>query len=424
MSKKSIIYISVLFITASIVVGSFVYYNGLKEVQAGVGSNTSGFAWSENIGWISFNSTNCDSNGDGLTDTGNYSNCPVGASISSYGVHIDIVSGDLSGFAWSENIGWIGFNRSDTNNPPYAPFNGGSGAIAKYNSETNAITGWMRVLANGGGWDGWIEFFNAYIDSNGEWHGWAWSNMVVGWVSLNSVEGGGADYKVISDGLINQAPIVSNLVVSTGNYCSNPSHYFSWVYSDPDDDNESRVQFQVDNNSDFSSREIDRDFSGLSNPSPAPNSQVATVAVSPSSGQITYNTTYYWRVNVWDSRGGASGWVEGSSFITRPHRYPVVGFSWSPDEPSDEEPTYFTDESVCYNISNSPVVCSDWYWTFPGGDPADTRLRNPMVQFTSDGDKDIILQATNADGNSCSLTKTIGIQIPLPDWKEILPWNW
>ncbi len=38
------------------------------------------------IGWVSFNSTNCDSNGDGLTDTGNFAQCPVGEAISDYGV--------------------------------------------------------------------------------------------------------------------------------------------------------------------------------------------------------------------------------------------------------------------------------------------------------------------------------------------------
>jgi len=46
-----------------------------------------GFGWGETvIGWFSANRSNCDSNKDGTTDTGNYLNCPSGNSISDYRV--------------------------------------------------------------------------------------------------------------------------------------------------------------------------------------------------------------------------------------------------------------------------------------------------------------------------------------------------
>ena len=171
--------------------GLFGFLESGQPVKAAASDNVSGFAWSENIGWISFNNIS-----DGS---------PV-----DYGVNIDTATGDLSGHAWSENIGWISFNRSETGNPPAPPFNGGSGPIAKYDSSTGALTGWMRVLANGGGWDGWIRFCDATvskcsgadqiarIDASGDWHGWAWSDMVVGWVSFNSADpgAGGSNYKV------------------------------------------------------------------------------------------------------------------------------------------------------------------------------------------------------------------------------------
>lgn len=50
-----------------------------------------GFAWSDNFGWLSFNS------GD------------VSSSIS-YSVSISSTTGDFMGWAWSENIGWVSFN--------------------------------------------------------------------------------------------------------------------------------------------------------------------------------------------------------------------------------------------------------------------------------------------------------------------------
>jgi hypothetical protein len=47
----------------------------------------SGYAWSENAGWINF-----DSSPDGR-------------------VTINTTSGEFSGFAWGENIGWIHFRN-------------------------------------------------------------------------------------------------------------------------------------------------------------------------------------------------------------------------------------------------------------------------------------------------------------------------
>jgi hypothetical protein len=269
---------------------------------------------------------------------------------------------NVSGWTWSENIGWISFNRSDTGNPPTAPFNEGSGPIAQYNSDTGELTGWMRVLAYDGDWDGWIRFCDsttsncsgadqiARIDSNGDWHGWAWSDVVIGWLSFNSADpgAGGSAYKVIVPSIVNQPPTASDLNVAQGDYCVTPAHYFSWTYSDPDGDNQSQFQFQVDDNSDFSSPEVDRTYSGLDNPSPTTNNQTVTVAESPGPDQIGYNTTYYWRVKVWDDQGNDSGWVEGSSFTTAKHRYPLIDFNWAPQNPSVQEDVLFADQSTVY----------------------------------------------------------------------------
>src|SRR4030065_362935 len=59
--------------------------------KAGSDDNIAGYAWSENIGWISFNCIN-----QGTCATSNY-----GVTINS--------GGDFSGYAWSENVGWINF---------------------------------------------------------------------------------------------------------------------------------------------------------------------------------------------------------------------------------------------------------------------------------------------------------------------------
>lgn len=156
------------------------------KVNSGVGENISGYAWSETIGWISFNSTN-----------------EAGPS-ASYGVQV-AANGDISGYAWSENIGWISFNAGDVAGCP-------SGTCSPaLNRTTNAVTGWARALSptsgvNTGGWDGWIRLTGLTIGGGGgtscDWHGWAWGSDVVGWISFNSTDAGagGGPYKVVGTG--------------------------------------------------------------------------------------------------------------------------------------------------------------------------------------------------------------------------------
>lgn len=218
----------------------------------------------------------------------------------------------------------------------------------------------------------------------------------------------------------NQNPTATNLSITRGDYCANPSHYFSWTYSDGDSDTQSKFQFQVDNNSDFSSPEADRTYSGLSNPSPTTNNQTIVVAVSPAADQIGYSITYYWRVEVWDSEDNNSGWTSGSSFTTEAHQYPTIDFDWAPTQPSEDEDVVFADQSTVYGGTSK----SAWSWTFEDGYPASSSVQNPTIQFTDSGNKSVTLQVTDSDGFLCTGIGpgSINIQFTLPDWKEILPW--
>jgi len=278
--------------------------------EAGSGDNASGFAWGETTGWVSFNSTNCDSDGNGITDTGNFAQCPVGDAISDYGVNID-GNGKLSGYAWSEHIGWITFNESDLSGCPQGTCRAKINPPGQLGNSDVDIEGWARALAYAGGWDGWLKFDHGesnepYIDVNGDWHGWAWGSDVVGWISFDGTDpdAGGA-YNVTLGG-VNNPPSASGLGVVKGDYCATPAHYFSWTYTDPNGDDESQFQFQVDNNSDFSSPEIDRTQTGTWSSGDS-NNQTVIVTISPvPANRLGYNTTYYWRVKVWDEGGATS----------------------------------------------------------------------------------------------------------------------
>ena len=159
------------------------------EVQAGSEHNLSGWAWSENIGWISFNSTN---QGGGAN----------------YGVTVDS-GGNLSGYAWSENIGWIDFNENT--GCPSSP------CRPKLNRSSGQVSGWVKALAAGGsGWDGWIRLrgSNYGVGVNGcDWDGYAWGSDVVGWIHFKGsnygVSGTGSGCGVQPDLLVSSGPLLN-----------------------------------------------------------------------------------------------------------------------------------------------------------------------------------------------------------------------
>ncbi len=134
--------------------------NEIEFAQAGTSDDVNGFAWSSNIGWISFNSNDCNNNGTVYSNTP--AGCPAGSPYVNYGVNIDNVTGNFSGYAWSSNVGWISFNRSDTGNPPTDDPGSGSGPIAKVDSVSGPpeqINGWGKILSLGDG--GWVKFGDA-----------------------------------------------------------------------------------------------------------------------------------------------------------------------------------------------------------------------------------------------------------------------
>lgn len=151
-----------------------------------------GWAWSSNIGWISFN---------GSGDRG--------------GVFFETPNNVLTGWAWSSNIGWIKFG--DLSVFPQAP--GTIASNAKMDPVTGRVYGWIRACAgttNGDcwtpsrtdGWDGWISLSGTNYESpyfpplgesskgvtfnktTGKFSGYAWGGDVIGWIDFRpSVDG-------------------------------------------------------------------------------------------------------------------------------------------------------------------------------------------------------------------------------------------
>lgn len=90
-----------------------------KVLRDGDG-NLSGYGWNDNFGWLSFSGTTTQSQ--------------------AYGVSVSPSTGDFFGWAWNENVGWFSFNCSDS---------GAGGCIpADYKVKTSFIStstsGWLE----------------------------------------------------------------------------------------------------------------------------------------------------------------------------------------------------------------------------------------------------------------------------------------
>jgi len=178
MRQKSILIISLIIVFSIIGIGSVLF------VKTGTDYNVSGWLWggtteddfnkpekSTGVGWISTHNL-----GEGDL----------------YGIYIPSSDGSVSGYAWSENIGWIDFQ-------PPGPYPAEPSYSAK--REGDKLTGWARILSikeaadnnNSGGWQGWIKLSGTAQDGSlygvkidpvtGKLSGYAWSDEL-GWISF------------------------------------------------------------------------------------------------------------------------------------------------------------------------------------------------------------------------------------------------
>jgi hypothetical protein len=121
------------------------------------GNSIIGYAWSDNIGWVSLSG-------------------------GTYGLSTDN-SGNITGYAWGDNIGWIRPAQAGDGCP-------GSGATLTGGS----FAGWLRALNTGG--DGCISLsgpsYQATTQSNSNYTTYAdsaWGSDTVGWLIFNASGG-------------------------------------------------------------------------------------------------------------------------------------------------------------------------------------------------------------------------------------------
>ncbi|MFH1129200.1 MAG: hypothetical protein V1686_00475, partial [Patescibacteria group bacterium] len=108
------------------------------------------------------------------------------------------------------------------------------------------------------------------------------------------------------------------------------------------------------------------------------------------------------------------------------HPYPGTDFTSSPRLPNLNENINLTDASECYDETTFGSDCSttkgDTYqWTMTGGTPNSSVLENAITKYSTLGLKTITLRVIDSDGHTCTETKQIRVNYPLPVWREVIP---
>jgi hypothetical protein len=148
---------------------------------------------------------------------------------------------------------------------------------------------------------------------------------------------------------------------------------------------------------------------------------------------LSFNTSYVWRVRVWDEEEAASGLRQGS-FSTKLNAYPLAIFSWSPPYPSTGETVQFCsiyEDGVCdrdysYFYDGSENNSRSWAWDIYNKDgqiveTSDSRNISYIFEEENLTGYRVDLTVIDASGYSCSTSSATSVRKPLPKWWETTP---
>ncbi len=397
-------------------------------------NNVRGWAWSGNIGWISFSCNNQDPNvtcSSGLTEYGVHMVTQKNIDDGLYsGLTYDV--GALVGNAWSEDIGWITFDKNlATENGTFAfpsaygdPFPS-KDYMAKIDLSVSppTITGWARALSAKGNsdWDGWIKLSGnlSPSPSGTKFTGYIWGEKILGWTSWSNDS---VPYAVTLEDTVPTVSATSTTFADI--YIDNRTPIFRFVYNDTN-------RYNLDSYS-ITIRKQDGTFvarqdspSGLSRlpgdlievsygaSSDTCYNELGAVMTCPLLDRDTY---YDWTVYVTNALLIDSMPSVGPQFYIQPRKYPEPKITWTPELiVPDKEVTLMSDTSVCYDYVagvDVPRACSvdsgdQFLWTIPSsativsGTTSDQTL---IVTFDKSG-------GCSEFNNSNIEDRTVGLQI-------------
>lgn len=452
----------------------------LTVIPAAEYSNLYGFGWSDTIGWISFSSKDCDTDGDGifegpLEDGGAApANCPTSGPAFSYGTKISTSTKELSGYAWGENMGWVSFNWPDIMDTAGTKCPSGNDEnICKphFSSSDSKFYGWARAcsvfLSNctgalrppeeRGGWDGWISL-NCSDDSNcgtsdykvtltgTDLSGFAWAGLVGGWISFDGVKIRTGDNNPVLT-IFNQLGI---------DYCKKDlpgAVSLRWEYNDAEDGYGMQQAFEVE------LTKYDSLGNFVSECKPGKQGDMITAnrdttllgteinAFCPNF--IDYGGyTYTWKLRVYDSDNNINegGFIPGDPFpdnVDEPgspnpspdHKYPIAKFTYAPATNILQFMPITFDPSQSWS-DNPPYTIDRYQWFFdyisnPTIPDAESPIPPPAgytepYSYSIANNYRVDLRVRDSAGIECwahdrNNQKDISVMSNKPKWNEATP---
>jgi hypothetical protein len=391
-----------------------------------------------------------------MNDTGDYTNIPATypsstpASRVGYMVEANRATGFLSGYAWSENIGWISFEPDSVLGCDSLP-GGTSNFTARGNCKayidfvTKKVYGWARACSvfssgcsgalksNLGGWDGWIRFNGALYSSElndtpptSEFFGWAWGDKkVIGWLSLNkSNTGSPIDYKVKTNLKLNTPPVADftveyplGTVISPCTPASPCSVYLS------DALRFINHSYDPDGNTQLTSSQWSFNWNSTG--------WVADVSCSaaPGAGPALCDTTksspvgdFQVRLRVGDEKGAFDEMTMGNIRIKQDivarMQCSLDNSTWESNcsniNAVEGDTVYLRDNS----IPSEGATVAGWQWRINGVDSGNSSQIEADAQIPI---MTIELTATDTNGRQDTASQQIFGIMPLPTWREITP---
>jgi PKD repeat protein len=202
-------------------------------------------------------------------------------------------------------------------------------------------------------------------------------------------------------------PMATLVSVTQGNYCTGgPQATANWQYTSAGSLPQTQYQLQFATDPGFAAITYDSGVKPTAPTTPPPSLHSGGTGT----GVLQFATTYWVRVRAWDSLGQASAWSAALTATTAAAAYPTANFTYTPAQVFAGIPVQFSDSS-----SNTPIA---WAWDF--GDGQSGFGTGPSNTYAAAGSYNVRLDATNAAG-TCSVTKTIDANKPLPQYQEVRP---
>ncbi len=211
--------ISQFFVLLLILIGASWYAQPAHAAEGDV----YGWAWSSNIGWIGFS---CEQTFSCIT-----TNAVPGVD---FGVKMSTTTGELSGYAWSPSIGWLSFNSAEVSGCP-------SGSCTPtVNIDTGAVTGFVKSIQT----DSWMSLSGTnhaspdtsgdggitFASTTGQFKGFAWSSEF-GWINFRATATGGVGTTPVVVVTPTPAPVCEDFYASLNTATASDSIEIFWSAS-------------------------------------------------------------------------------------------------------------------------------------------------------------------------------------------------